>query len=811
MSDNKTISEVIKTECFHCGEECPDKSIAIGDKYFCCNGCKTVYEILEQNDMCDYYTLDEQPGITRKDNIKRNFDFLDDPDLRNSLIDFSDGKTTHVTFYIPQMHCSSCIWILENLYKLDNRILHSQVDFLKKLLVIKFDESKTSLKDVVILLDSIGYLPALNLEEKQKSKIEETTKKLYYKIGVAGFCFGNIMLLSFPEYLSIVDNVTDNIRLVFMYANLILALPVFFYSASEYYVSAIKGLRKKIFNIDVPITLGILTLFTRSAFEIFTQTGAGYFDSLSALVFFLLVGKLFQNKTYDALNFERNYKSYFPIAVAKKEGAIETTIPVEKIMLGDRLLIKNNEIIPADSVLISKTAQIDYSFVTGESKPVEKFNGDIIYAGGKQTGGSIEVEVVKEVSQSYLVQLWNNKAFDKEPKSKLNLITNVVSKYFTFVILLIAAAAFLFWAWGDLDKAFNAFTAVLIIACPCALALSTPFTLGNSLRIFGQNKFYLKSTEIIEQLSNVTSIVFDKTGTLTETAHTKIKFVGKELFDDDKAIISALVKNSSHPLSRQIYNHIKISEATKPDSYEEIPGQGITATVNGVRIKLGSKNFVRLEDDSDHSFDTRVYYTKNNELVGYFTFGNKYRDGMNSQMDELSKDHSLYLLSGDNEGEKTVLSNLINPKVEMYFNQSPFDKLEFINKLQRNNDTVMMVGDGLNDAGALKKSDVGITIAEDVNNFSPACDGILDAKSFNKLGDFIRFSRTSKKIIIASFIISFFYNIIGLSFAVQGILSPVIAAILMPISSISVVVFTTFTTNFLAKRRGLLYWKLFSS
>ncbi|MBK7105303.1 MAG: heavy metal translocating P-type ATPase metal-binding domain-containing protein [Ignavibacteriae bacterium] len=804
----KAVEQISVTEkliCFHCGEECNDDEIKINDKIFCCNGCKTVYELLDANDLCTYYSIDENPGQNKKNDIKKNFDFLDDEDLKEKLIDFTDGKITTITFSIPQVHCSSCIWILENLYKMDSGIIHSEANFLKKIVSIKFEESKTNLKNIVILLDSIGYEPDLNLAEKEVEKSAIINKKLWYKIGVAGFAAGNIMLFSFPEYLSLNEITTDDVKPVFSYLNVLFSLPVFFYSASDYFISAFKGLRKKIVNIDVPISIGILVLFLRSLYEIFTQTGAGYLDSMTALVFFMIVGKLFQSKTYAALNFERNYKSYFPIAVTILKNKIETTKPVEKLEVKDRIIIKNGELIPADSVLINGTAFIDYSFVTGESNPVEKINGDLIYAGGRQVGGAIEVEIIKVVSQSYLTQLWNNKTFHKEDESKIDAFVNVVSKYFTFIIILIAASAAFYWFPIDKSLAFNSLTAVLIIACPCALALSTPFTLGNSLRIFGRNKFYIKSTLVIEKLSKITSIVFDKTGTITETQNAKVDFVGDNLSEFEIKLVKSLVHNSSHPLSKNIFRIFPDAELFKISDYKEIPGQGISANIKGIKVQIGSRVYVNETSDKDeNNLSTKVYLAFDDKTKGFFTISNSYRQNLKEVISALQNEYKLSILSGDNDNEKKLLAEFFNPNTEMLFKQSPFNKLTYVEKLQENGEQVLMIGDGLNDAGALKKSNVGISIAENVNNFSPACDGILDSKSFGKLDDFIKFSKTSKNIIILSFIISFFYNIIGLSFAVQGTLSPVISAILMPLSSISVVVFATLTTNLMAKRRNLI-------
>jgi len=795
--------------CFHCGEVCKDSNIHIDDKIFCCNGCKTVYELLEANNLCNYYTIDSSPGINKNNTVKRNFDFLDDELIIARLIDFADDKTTTITFSIPQMHCSSCIWILENLYKISPGIKFSEVNFLKKILSVRYNHNEISLKGLVELLDSLGYLPLLNLDENHAEKENTVLKNLYYKVGVSGFTFGNIMLLSFPEYLSLQDIVTDNLKNIFLIINFFLVLPVVFYSASEYYLSAFKGLKKGVFNIDVPISFGIFVLFLRSVYEIIFSTGPGYFDSLAGLIFFLLLGKLFQNKTYDTLNFERNYKSYFPIAVTINKNGSETTIPAEKIKVGQRIIIHNSEILPADAVLISNTCLVDYSFVTGESTPIEKSNGSFIYAGGKIIGAAAEVETIKDISQSYLTQLWNSKAFSKSFDSKINNLVNVVSQYFSFAVLIVAIIGFSFWVFSDTNKAFNAFTAVLIIACPCALALSTPFTLGNAMRIFGRNKFYLKNVDVIERLSKINHIVFDKTGTITETGVSEVSFVGSELSQEEKNLVCSLTKNSSHPLSKLISSWLKATSLFDVEQYSEIPGKGISGIINNSKLKLGSLDFVGA-DKADFNFETdstNVFLKINDNLLGCFIIKNKYRKGLQDVLKKLFTKYKISLITGDNTSEEKNLRLIFSHSENILFNQSPFDKHNYIDKLQKENQKVLMIGDGLNDAGALSQSDVGISVSENINNFSPACDGIIDSKSFFLLNDFISFSKTSMKIIIISFVISFLYNLIGFYFALKGDLSPVIAAILMPLSSISVVIFTTFATNLKAKQTGLIKWK----
>jgi Cu+-exporting ATPase len=785
-------------KCFHCGLSTKDTEVIFDDKSFCCNGCKTVYEIFSKNDLTCYYDMQQAPGSTPKE-IEGKYNFLENDKIIEKLLEFNDGKTQIVTLYIPHIHCSSCIWVLENLNKIHPAISASVVNFGKKNVRVTYNSELLSIKELVILLNSIGYEPFISLDDysTRKNKID---RSLIYKLGFAGFAFGNVMFLSFPEYFEVNEYWLEQYKPVFRWLMFTYSIPVVFYSAQEYFISAYKGLRSKMLNIDVPIALGILVLFLRSTAEIIFDLGAGFFDSLTGLVFFLLLGRFFQQKTYSFLSFERDYKSYFPIGITKilSDGR-EESIQVYDIEKGDRLLIRNEELIPVDSILIKGNAHIDYSFVTGESKPVSKSSGDKLFAGGKQLDGTIEIDVLKSVEQSYLTQLWSNDVFKTDKAESFTTITNSISKYFTVVILIIATLATSYWLFEDSSKALNVFTAVLIIACPCALALSAPFTFGNILRIFGTQKFYLKNASIIEQLAKINTVIFDKTGTITANKNTTVNYEGTTLSSDEELLLKSTLRGSNHPLSRALYNLLSENNIVSLDTYTEFLGEGIEGSYKDTQIKIGSAPFVGFSAETN-TLNTAVHISTNNTYRGKFTFYNAYRKGLSKLFNKLKKHYDLVILSGDNEGEKDNLKKLLPSKTKLLFNQKPEDKLEYIKYHQSEGANVLMIGDGLNDAGALAQSNVGIAISENVNVFSPACDAILDASKFSQLYDFVNISKTSLKIIKWSFVLSFIYNIIGLWFAVSGQLSPVFAAILMPLSSISVVAFTTLSTNMISRK-----------
>lgn len=765
--------------------------------------------------MCSYYQFDERAGNTVNNGIARKrFEYLQDLDVEHKLVDFKNGTTTSVTFFIPNIHCTSCVWLLENLGNIDSGILKGTVNFMKRTVTLLYDDSKTSLRTIVELLTTIGYEPNLTLEQLEKKDSGNIDRSLWLKLGVAGFCFGNIMLFSFPEYLKMDQSGSSEMfRYFFGGLNILLSIPVLFYSSIDYLKSAWAALSQRGVNLDVPITIGILALFGRSLYEILSGTGAGYFDSFTGFIFFLLIGKVVQQKTFARLSFDRDYKSYLPISVIKLLGNSEQSIPVDKLEIGDRVLLRNQELIPADSVLESEQAAIDYSFITGETEPVSVVKGTKVFAGGKIIGCNAEFLIAKKVEHSYLTQLWENEAFAKREEEKvITTFADRISPHFTLTVLAIAFISLFVWLQIDSSKAFTIFTAVLIVACPCALALSTPFTLGAAVNILSLNGLYVRSSNVLEALSRATSFVFDKTGTITESEKSEVRFIGSELSPEDGALIKSTVKQSIHPLSKIIAQSLA-QETLSPDFVEEIPGKGLKARFGSIEVLVGSKSF--LSDDSEvhipgfvntNSAGSLVHVMIDGAYKGAFLLENKLRDGIEEVLNTLGRQQDVYLVSGDNEAEGKKLRDAYPFWTDMMFNQSPIEKLEMIDRLHEQKEHVVMIGDGLNDAGALKASDFGIAISDDMSSFSPACDAIAESASLKNLATLVEFSRSAFKIIVASFGISLLYNLTGLGFAITGNLSPLVAAIIMPLSSVSVMAFTNIATRIKANQMNLKIW-----
>ena len=796
MKENISLS--VATVCYHCGDDLPAAPYTADDKQFCCLGCKGVYQILSSHNLSSYYVFNNVPGASQK-KTAQHFDYLDEPGIAADLVDYTDDQTTVITLFVPAVHCSSCIWLLEHLHKINPDISQSRIDFPKKQVSITFKNQLISLRKVVELLTAVGYEPLISLQDVvKKQQSDHSERNLVSKIAVAGFCFGNVMMLSFPDYFGF-SNFEEHYKNFFNWINLALSVPVLLYSSRDYFISAWINLKNGILNLDFPLALGIAVMFIRSAAEIITKTGSGFIDTLCSLVFFLLIGKWMQQRTYRYLSFERDYRSYFPVAVTLINGTKEQPIPLNELKTGHRILIRSNEIIPADAILLKGEAKLDFSFVTGESIPVNKVLGEMVYAGGRQIGGAIELEVVKPVSQSYLTRLWNNETFAGQ-KNPIKTFSDTASKYFSIVLVLIAVTAGVFWANTDINKAVASFTAVLIIACPCALALSSPFTLAAVLSIFDKNKFYLKNTAVIEELARINTIVFDKTGTITNPSTNGFDFKG-DLSETEKQLVSDLARNSGHPLSRELVKWLDKDTYYPVNRYREQVGRGISGNVNGYEIKLGSAAFLGISSMEKGSV---VHILIDGHYCGYFLSEQRWRTGFKQLALTLGRKQDLHLLSGDHDHERKLLAPFFKGSQQLHFKQSPQNKLDYIISLQDKGAKVMMFGDGLNDAGALRQSDLGIAVTDDINNFSPGCDAILDGAAFEKIPQFISQAKDAVKVIHMSFVISVSYNVIGLFFAVQGLLSPLMAAILMPISTVTIILFTSITARLYAYKNKLL-------
>lgn len=814
-----------KTACTHCGLACPDTSIRSEDRVFCCTGCRTVYDILAGAGLVRFYALGQTPGLRpRPDQPAGHFSFLRDPAVSRALLDFENGRTARVTFHIPGIHCAACVWLLENLHRIAPGMGTSTVDFPARSVTLDFDPREIGLDRVAETLASLGYAPQLNLATLGKPARPRANRALWMRMGVAGFAAGNIMMMSIATYLGLEAD-TPGLGVFFRWLSLALSLPVLFFSASGYFHSAWNSLRYRVPSIDVPVAIGLVALFGLSAWEIAADLGEGYLDSFAGLVFLLLAGKVFQSKTHASLSFERDYTAYFPLSVTREVAAAddaspasrlpagtrpaEQVIPITQLKVGDTVVVRDQELIPADAELLSGRAWIDYSFVTGESDPVARAEGELVYAGGRQVGGAIRLKVNRQVSQSYLTSLWNRDAFHKPDPQSVSVLVDRVSRWFAPAILVISAALGFYWyGQAGAEQAVRVFAATLIIACPCALAMAAPYAFGSASRILGRHGFYLRNANVVERLARVDAVALDKTGTLTAPGAMGIETEGRDLTAAERAAVATVASASTHPLSRRLSRQWGGSARREPESFEEITSQGIRGRCGGITVQVGraewlESNGIRVPAPANRT-EARAAVAIDGRFACWCWFPVAHRPGLSALVDGLrSLGAKMALLTGDDPRAETGWRGVFGTFAQLRFGQDPHDKLAFVQNWQREGHGVLMAGDGLNDAGALRQADVGVAVTDDVTSFSPACDGILDARRLDQLPLFIRFARHSVLILRACFVVSFLYNAFGITLAARGLVSPLLSAILMPLSSFSAILLALLGVRFAAARLGL--------
>lgn len=788
-------SERTTTTCAHCGAPC-SMTIMDGGEAFCCTGCRSVYRMLREHDLCTYYDIESSPGVSmKKGTVRTDMEALDDPALSRTFVEYADTGFVRVRFMIPAMHCASCVWLLERLSNFDGGILHTETDVLRKTVRVDFDPSATTLRSIAELLSSLGYEPLIKPVTAAGDPSER--RAIYQRLGVAGFATGNVMLFGIARYLA-GDGLSPSLTTMFGVFAVLLSIPVLVYSAAPWLRSAWAAIGSRALNLDVPVAIGILVLFFRSVADIVMGQGEGFLDSFNGLVFLLLVGRLFQQKAFDAVSFDRTYRSFFPLSVRVERNGRTPAIPVDDVAVGDVMYVRNGETIPCDGTVSSPVGYLDYGFVTGESLPIECTSGAAVFAGGKVIGTAIRITATNVVSHGYLASLWE-RATPRIRKNSLLTLSDTFGRWFTVVAMALAAGGAIA-QMPDVHMAVNVLTAVLIIACPCALTLATPITLGTAMGRLGERGIYLRSIGVLLDLDRCSTIMFDKTGTLTKSMH-GLSYDGRSMADHEWRAVRSVAAQSMHPVCRSLAQAWPVDE-TVCATAREVTGRGMTGRAYGHDVVIGSSALVKELCPEGYTADTidgAAHIALDGVYAGSIKLRSELREGISEMMERLREHHTVRLLSGDGQRDRDMLLSMFDDD-EMSFGQQPADKVEHIDALRTSGRTVLMIGDGLNDAAAMSAADAAIAVTDDTATLVPACDVIMKASALEELPALLRYARRMKNLIIATFCVSIIYNVVGLSLALGGMLTPLAAAILMPVSSLTVIGMSVAGARWYARR-----------
>ncbi len=798
--------ELLKTgqlACAHCGAPVAKRSFshvtgshAGGDeKEFCCQGCASVYSILRDRDLLGFYDIPENSVASLKEKPAGDYSYADSDWFRAMFVRKANDGSWSIIMKLPDIHCAACVWLLEKLPDMLEGVTGARINYLRKQLTVSARPG-VSVARLIQLVADLGYAPDFSRESKATQKLTAYDKSLLRRMALAAFAFGNAMLFSLPEYFS--TQLEASFSKTFIVLNAALSTVVLFYSAGEFFQSAWRALRQKQVVIDLPISIGIAAMFVRSASEIFTGTSAGYFDTFTGLIFFLLIGRYVQSRSYAWLNFERDNLLFLPLAVRVEKTEGEVFASVKDLQPGDTIRLLAGEIAPARCLVLSDAAAADYAFITGESVPVSLRRGDTFEPGGRVVGQSVRLTVAEAVDQAQLNRIWESSPREGEEvfSRPSGGFAERILPWFTFTVVAIATGALLYWLPRDSATAWNAFSAVLVITCPCALAMSKPFAFFTVQSALARKGLFLKSASVVEKFFNLKHLVFDKTGTLTTPGKFDIVFEGGhgDLGEFDRTALASLAGESSHPLSRAVGAYLGAGMHSVPDRFTERPGLGLSGYIEGERYLLGSAawlmdNRVVVPDAPQQGFSSVVCAAKEGTYLGRFLVRNQMRAGLGSTLGNFSARYDLSLLSGDTDAERerfaAAFVGAARP-VRFQFNARPEDKARVIRDL-RETGPVLMVGDGLNDAAALAAADIGMALTEDNSHFSPASDAVLSAEAFGRLPGLVAQARLARRTAITAYALSFAYNAVGISVAVTGQLTPLFCAVLMPVSSLSVI------------------------
>ena len=710
-------------------------------------------------------------GVGPAPALVKKYEHLQVADEQENVVRFSKTRSEW-NLSLPAIHCTSCLILLESMNTWLEGVVDVRVQFSDKRANILFNEQELSLVHLAAWLDYVGYPPSA------KNKTERSNKKLQ-TLGIAGFAMGNAMMSAFPEYFGLNEAGHSSLLTLFRYSTAFFATWSMLVAGRSYFTSSFASIRSASWSLDIPIALGMATLWLWSAWELVLGESGGYFDSLAGLVFFLLLGRWLQERTYAAFSFERTVKDFLPLSVFST--ARQRWVRLEELKVGEEIALPQEAIVPLD-VIAKEPCLVDYSFVTGESEPVAHQKGDWLHIGGKVVSAAVSAEVGRSAQTKSAEQLWNQ-------KEETGWISSTLTARFTIGVLLTAIAGGLVWYSIDPSRAIEITCSVLIIACPCALSLAAPFAYGTALGRLGKQGLYLKNGRSIERLAEVKELAWDKTGTLTT------KDMGESLSAmpiADQLFVSTMVNRSQHPVSRSLVALLPDppEEPIKLSEWFEHLGKGLSAIDEEGNIWcVGSGSWL-----SEPPGPT--YIKKNNRILAIFHAHSKYRKGLTGLFERLRKQGmNLLLISGD--------SPRILPKhwdrlfnAGQFYDRKPSEKAALL----QGTSNVLFIGDGLNDVEALSQASVGLSVIDGDLGYFPKSDGVIEADQLPLLHTHITYAKKMVATVKWSYGLSLLYNAVGLTFALSGQLTPVVAAILMPLSSVTVVLFVVAAANLRAPK-----------
>ncbi len=784
-----------KIPCTHCHLEfSEDVMIKEGEHYFCCNGCQGVYHLLSDEGLDSFYEKAGDVKLTPPTSQYEDSSNFNAPAFYDRFVKINSDGFNEVSLIIEGIHCSACVWLNEKaLHKMDG-VIEASINFTNNKATIVWADNILKLSQIIDMIRAIGYNAYPYDASLQEVHANRERKDYYLRMAVAIFASMNIMWIAVAQYAGYFSGITQEMKTILNIAEGILATPVLFYSGWIFFRGAYYGIRNRVVNMDILVATGALLTYMFSIYITVIEDGEAYFDSVSMIITFVLIGKflevLSKKNAADTLDV---IGKHIPSEVNIVQEGNVISCKLSDVAIGDVIVVSSGEKVLLDGEILNGSGSFDESSLTGESEPMYKEEGDSVISGTTSIDADIHFRATKDFEHSTLsnlVQLLES-AINKKPK--IEQIANKLSEYFSTIILLLSFITFLvWWFWPhSFETAFMVGISVIIIACPCALALATPVATLVGLSLGAKKGILFKEAAQLETMAKVDTLVLDKTGTVTVG---KPEVVKEHVFGEfDIELLYSLVKSSKHPVSYGIYEYISSKVESLNviafDEFKQVPAQGISAKINsfelfGGNYKLMSDNGIEIEYSSDN---TLFYFAINKTVVAVYELNDKIKDGAKELISTLkARAIETIMLTGDNELAASRVAKDIGLE-RVYSEQTPEEKAAFISKLHEENKTVVMVGDGVNDILALARADIGIVMGSGSDIAVDVSDVVLLNDSLKSLDDSLKISRTTYGLIKQNLGISLVYNAITIPLAMAGYVIPLVAAISMSVSSLLVV------------------------
>lgn len=792
------LSSKDRVACSHCNLEFPsevmiNELVDAQELHFCCKGCQGVYHLLKDDGLDSFYDKLGSNKLHSVGEIQNNLAKYDLEGFTKKYVTQKDGLN-EISLIMEGIHCSACVWLNEKILHKTDGIIDASINYTTLKAKITWDSEVIKLSDIILKIQSIGYNAYPYDAKVQEDKANALKKEYYSRLIVGVFCTMNIMWIAIAQYAGYFSGISASAKNILNIAEFILATPALFYTGWPYFKGAFYALRNKITNMDTLIVLGTSSTYIYSIYATISRTGEVYFDSVTMIITFIFIGKYLEVLSKkNAVDLLDNISSSIPEQVTLVKDDTRSIVDATSINVGDFIELKAGEKTAIDGVLHQGSASFNESSISGESVGVYKKEGDSIISGTICLDSTIIYKATKDLNSSTLQSITTLLEESLTKKPHIEKLADEISGYFSLVVLILSLSTFFGWYYldGSFEKALIIAISVTVIACPCALGLATPVATLVGVGVGATRGILFKSASHLETMAKATTVVLDKTGTITNGKPDVVNFIEYTEFDYD--LLYSMVRGSNHPISKAIASYL---QENKQDLKEyvlkdiiSLQSRGVEASYDGHKLYGGNLELIN-EMGIEFSLESKssvFVFAIDDDVVCSFELEDRLKDGAIDTIKNIKRlGLEIVLCSGDNEAVVSSIAKEIGVS-KTHSAMLPNDKADVIDSLKEDEKIVIMVGDGINDALALSKSDIAIAMGNETDLAVKASDIVFINNKITTLYEAIKLGRGVFKIIKENFAFSLIYNVITVTLAIMGYVIPLVAAISMSFSSLVVV------------------------